>query len=103
MKKDYGGVAWTNHAIDRMRERGIKQGDAWATFNRPHSSKKASTKGAYIYYKTFGDTKIEVVAKKENGKWIIVSVWSKRLDCRKGSNEGSVFLFIKKLLKGKTA
>ncbi|KKQ44128.1 MAG: hypothetical protein US62_C0032G0012 [Candidatus Woesebacteria bacterium GW2011_GWA1_37_8] len=32
MDKNYGGVIWTNHALSRLRERGISQGDAWATF-----------------------------------------------------------------------
>ena len=31
MDRNFGGVIWTNHALDRLRERGIKQGDAWVT------------------------------------------------------------------------
>ncbi len=78
MKKDFGGVIWTNHALNRLRERGIKQGDAWATWRRPDQSRYAKNKGAWVYYKTYGNQKIEVVAKKnEKGKWIILSVWSK--------------------------
>jgi len=79
MKKDYGGVIWTNHALERLRERGISQGDAWATFNRPDQSRKGSNqKGSWVYYKTYGSEKIEVVAKKnEEGKWIVLSVWSR--------------------------
>ena len=78
MQKDFGGVIWTNHAIARMRERGIDQGDAWATFMRSDTSKYAKTKKAYVYYKTWGATKIEVVAKQnEKMKWVILSVWSK--------------------------
>jgi hypothetical protein len=106
MKRDYGGVIWTDHALQRMDERGIKQGDAWATFNRPHLSKKASTKGAYVYYKTFGDTKIEVVAKKnpstssvQGNKWVILSVWSKKVEGGKGRRMDSVLCYIKKLFK----
>lgn len=68
MKKDYKGLVWTDHALEKLKERGIKQGDAWATFRNPDSSKKAKSKGAFIYYKTFGDTKIEVVAKKREFK-----------------------------------
>jgi hypothetical protein len=76
--KKYKGVIWTNHALARMRERGIKQGDAWATFKRPDTSKYAKTKKAYVYYKTWGSTKIEVVAKQnERKEWIVLSVWSK--------------------------
>jgi len=89
MKRDFGGVIWTNHALDRLRERGVSQGDAWATFRRPDQSRKGSNKqGSWVYYKTykvplrdFPDSvaqKIEVVAKKnEKGEWIILSVWAR--------------------------
>lgn len=78
MNKNYGGVIWTNHALKRMSERGVKQGDAWATFRRPDSSRKAQKKGSFVYYKTYGNQKIEVVAAKNNKKeWVIMSVWSK--------------------------
>jgi len=77
MDKNLGGVIWTNHALARLRERRIKQGDAWATFRRPDKSRYAAAKGAWVYYKTYGNQKIEVVAKQnERKKWIILSVWS---------------------------
>lgn len=78
MERKYKGVIWTNHALDRLKQRGISQGDAWATFNRPDQSRFAKAKDAWVYYKTYGDQKIEVVAKKnEKGEWIILSVWSR--------------------------
>jgi hypothetical protein len=77
---NYGGIIWTNHALSRLSERGIKQGDAWAVWNRPDQSRYSKTQGAWIYYKTWGDTRIEVVAKQDiNKKWIILSVWSKQV------------------------
>ncbi len=83
MDNHFGGVIWTNHALDRLRERGIKQGDAWATWRRPDQSYKGSLhKGddAWRYYRQFGDQRIEVVAKQnEKKEWIILSVWSQRI------------------------
>lgn len=80
MQKDYGGVIWTNHAISRLKERGVKQGDAWATWRRPDQSRYAKNKDAWVYYKTFGDQKVEVVAKQnEKKEWVILSVWSKQV------------------------
>ena len=80
MEKYYGGVIWTNHALQRLNERGIKQGDAWATWNRPEQSRYAASKGAWVYYRTYNNERIEVVAKKnEKGEWIILSVWSKKV------------------------
>lgn len=71
-------LIWTKHALARLQERGLKRGDAWATWRHPDSSRYASTKGAWVFYKTYGSQKIEVVAKKnEKGEWVILSVWSK--------------------------
>ena len=78
MDRNFGGVIWTNHALERLQERGIKQGDAWATFQRPDQSRQGSADGSWVYYKTYGNEKLEVVAKKnEDGKWIILTVWSR--------------------------
>lgn len=79
MDPKFGGVIWTTHAMQRMSQRGISQGDAWATWSRPDQSRYAASKGAWVYYRTFQGVKIEVVAKKnEKGEWVILSVWSKR-------------------------
>ncbi len=77
MDNHYGGVIWTNHALQRLRERNISQGDAWATWSRPEQSRKGAS-GNWVYYKTWGNQKIEVVAKQnEKGEWLILSVWSR--------------------------
>ncbi|MEK7536615.1 MAG: hypothetical protein AAB559_02450 [Patescibacteria group bacterium] len=98
---NYGGLIWTNHALQRLSERGIKQGDAWAVWNRPDQSRYSKTQGAWIYYKTWpastgkaGEyTRIEVVAKQNiNKKWIILSVWSKK-----------VFSFVKNIKSNKNS
>lgn len=79
MDQNFGGVIWTKHALQRLKERTISQSDAWATWSRPDQSRKGSNqKGSWVYYKTYGNEKIEVVAKKnDEGKWIILSVWSR--------------------------
>lgn len=78
MDRNFGGVIWTNHALQRLKERGIKQGDAWATFQRPDQSRFGKAEGAWIYYKTYGSERIEVVAKQnERKQWIILTVWSR--------------------------
>ncbi len=78
MDRNFGGVVWTHHALNRLKDRGISQGDAWATFNHPDQSRYATIKAAWIYYRTYGRQRIEVVAKKnEKGQWLILSVWSR--------------------------
>lgn len=78
MDKHFGNLIWTDHALKRLQERGIKQGDAWATWKNPDQSKYARSKGAWAYYRTWGNQRIEVVAKpNEKRQWVILSVWSK--------------------------
>lgn len=102
MDKNYKGVIWTNHALDRLRQRGISQGDAWATFNNPEQSRFAKTKEAWVYYKTYGNQKLEVVAKKnEKGRWVILSVWSKPVYGERNKVVPLWRLIFKKLFKRK--
>ncbi|KKU09524.1 MAG: hypothetical protein UX13_C0038G0006 [Candidatus Woesebacteria bacterium GW2011_GWB1_45_5] len=78
MDRNFGGVIWTNHALNRLRERGIKQGDAWATWRNPEQSRKGSAAGTWVYYRNYGSEQIEIVAKQnERREWVILSVWSR--------------------------
>ncbi len=110
MDNHFGNVIWTNHALQRLRERGISQGDAWATWRRPDQSRYAATKGAWVYYKTYpdrigagGNQKIEVVAKQnEKKEWIILSVWSRPVYEKhaKKTHKQSLFVTLLKKLFG---
>lgn len=100
MDRNFGGVIWTNHALSRLRERGIKQGDAWATFKRPDQSRYGKAEGAWIYYKTYGNEKIEVVAKQnEKKEWLILTVWSRPVYQHASSHKSKQSFFIRFLKK----
>lgn len=80
MDNNFKGVIWTNHALQKLRERNINQGDAWATFSHPQESKFARTKGGWVFYRNYSGYQIEVVAtQNENKQWVILSVWSKKI------------------------
>lgn len=106
MDKNYGGVIWTNHALERLRKRGISQSDAWTTWRRPDQSRYATTEGAWVYYKTLGNQKIEVVAKQnEKKEWIILTVWSRPVyeqvsNYQRQQKKDSFFVFLLKKLIG---
>ena len=102
MGNKFDGVIWTNHALQRLRERGIKQGDAWATWKNPDKSRYAKAKGAWIYYRTYGNQRIEVVAKQnERKEWVILSVWSKTVYKKYGRRHSSLLSLIFKKVFGK--
>lgn len=89
LDRNFGGIIWTNHALRRVQERGIKQSDAWATWRRPDQTRYGKAKGTWVYYRTFpvklrngasGHQRIEVVAKKnEKKQWIILSIWNRSI------------------------
>jgi len=105
MDNHFGGIVWTNHALDRMRERGIKQGDAWATWSSPESSRKGKLSGVFIYYRNWNGTQIEVVTKKnEKKEWVVLSVWARPIASKSPTGSSKVgfwralynFIFSKK-------
>ena len=108
MDHHFGGIIWTNHALDRLRERNIKQGDAWATWRNPQESKKGSSPGSWVYHRNYGSTQIEVVAKKlerasgpeglRPGGWVILSVWSRSVT-EKPKKTPLLLLILKKIFK----
>jgi len=103
MENKFGGLIWTNHALQRLRERGIKQGDAWATWKNPDKSRYAQTKGAWVYYRTYENQRIEVVAKQnERKEWVVLSIWSKPVHRKDSKKPPSLIsLIFKKILGSK--
>ena len=76
MQQYYGGIIWTNHALKRMDERGLKQETAYDAFNHPDASQKGSERDSVQYRKKFGDKLVTVVAKQnEKNEWVIISAW----------------------------
>lgn len=98
--REYKGLIFTDHALQRLKERGISQGDAWATWKNADQSRYAKSKDAWIYYKTYGNTTIEVVAKyNEKKEWIVLSVWSKPVYGKTDKSGNLLLSLLRKLLK----
>jgi len=104
MNNRYGGVIWTNHAIERLYERRITQSDAWYSFQHPDGQMPGSTAGSTKYYKDYGAQRIEVVAtRNEKKEWIILSCWSKIVGTGQPifAKQENLFITILKKLLGK--
>jgi len=94
MGEIYKGVIWTDHALSRMKGRGIPIDHALVTLNSPQESRRGSTPGAWVYYRIWGDDRIEVVAKEnERREWVVLSVWSKKVDTIKSPEPWWKYLF----------
>ncbi len=72
----YGGAIWTNHALDRLNERGLTQDIASRAFNHPDRTIEGRESGTKQYQKRFDKSLVTVVAKQnEKSEWIILSTW----------------------------
>lgn len=103
MNQRYGGVIWTNHAIQRLYESRITQSDAWYSFQHPDGQTYGSAPGSIKYYKDYGPQRIEVVAtRNEKKEWVILSCWSKIIGTGQSifpKSENLLWFLVKKILK----
>lgn len=71
------GAIWTNHALERLKERGLTQEAAGTAFKHPDFSGPATKPGSYQFQKKIGKTLVSVIAKKnEKNEWLILSAWT---------------------------
>ena len=72
----YKGAIWTNHALDRLKERGLTQDIAAYVFNNPDKS-ISKNNSTTRYQKKIDKSLITIVAKQnEKSEWIILSTWA---------------------------
>lgn len=80
MNRMYKELAFTNHALERLRQRGVTQSEVWATWKRPRKRYYAATKGGWVYERVWGKRQIEVVVtKNERDQPVVISVWANTL------------------------
>jgi hypothetical protein len=74
--REYGNLIWTDHAIEKMQERGIPQESALDAFNAPDRSISGKSPGSTEFIKKMENKTITVIAKKnEKGEYIVISAW----------------------------
>ncbi len=72
----FGGAIWTNHALNRLDERGLTQDIASRAFNHPDRTLDGRESGTKQYQKRFDKSMVTIVAKQnEKSEWIILSCW----------------------------
>jgi hypothetical protein len=74
MENLYGGVIWTNHALKRLRDRGVSQSLAHTAFKNPDTTQKDGD--TTMFRKRIDNTLVCVVAKQnEKKEWVVLSAW----------------------------
>jgi hypothetical protein len=72
----FGGLIFTNHALQRLDERRFPAGMVIETFNQPDSRGPAKQPGAMQVRKRFGESTVTVITKQnDRGEWIVLSCW----------------------------
>ena len=74
--QNYEGLIFTNHALDQLARRGLKQDLAWQTWRSPEKSLPGKTLGTTEFQKNFGERKVTLIAKLNDQKeWVVISCW----------------------------
>lgn len=69
-------MIWTNHALERLGQRGLTKDLVEQTFQKPDGTLPGKISGSLAQIKYFGKSKVTVITKKnEEGEDLILSVW----------------------------
>lgn len=72
----YHGLIFTNHAMQRMSERGLYHDKAWQTFTYPDKKYAGKEKDTTEFQKRFNNSWVTVIAKQNDRKeWLVLSAW----------------------------
>ena len=72
----YGGLIWTNHALDRLRERGLPQDLAWQAYKYPDTIQNDTHRSSRTYLRKHDKYLITLIVKEnERKEHIVVSAW----------------------------
>lgn len=74
--REYGGVVWTNHALERLKRRGISQSEALSVMRKPEKSFPGKKNNSVKFIKTISGRPIHLVATmSDQKKWVVMSAW----------------------------
>lgn len=72
----YGGIIWTNHALDRLKRRGLTQDIAAEAFKYPDRTFQGKRAGTHEYQKRIGQSLVTLITtQNEKNEWIVLSAW----------------------------
>lgn len=72
----YAGAIWTNHALERLIQRGLSQELAGQAFSSPDRIFSGKQPGTQERQKKFENSLVTIISKQnERHEWIILSAW----------------------------
>lgn len=72
----YRNLIFTNHALERIKERKLMQQMAYDTFTAPDSVAEGKRTGTKEFRKRFEVSTVTLIAtQNEKNEWVVLSVW----------------------------
>jgi hypothetical protein len=73
---NFANLIFTNHALQRLKERKFMQDMAWKTITKPDSMIAGKRAGSKEFRKRFDESVVTVVAtQNEKNQWVVISCW----------------------------
>ncbi|CAN5245393.1 hypothetical protein BH09PAT2_BH09PAT2_11180 [soil metagenome] len=73
----YKNTIWTNHVLDRLRDRNISQDIAWKALQYADKTMPGNKSGTTEFIKHINNHTITTVATlSENREWVVLSCWA---------------------------
>lgn len=93
--REYGGVVWTDHALERLRGRGVNQSDALAVMRNPEKTYPGKKEDSVKFIRTINGRRMHVVAvMNDQKKWVVVSAWVRGEEDQYGFPEKYVYKLV---------
>lgn len=72
----YGGVIWTNHALERLTQRNLAQNMAFSAFSSPDRTVPGKKSHTTEFQKKIKKYFVTVIAtKNDQNEWVVLSCW----------------------------
>lgn len=94
-QREYGGVIWTNHAIERLSKRNIYQHDAIKVMQKPDKTYPGKKENTVKFIRTLNGRNIHLVGSlNESKKWVVLTAWVRGEEDQYGFPEKYVYMLV---------
>ncbi len=94
-QREYGGVIWTNHAIERLSLRRIYQADALSVMRKPEKTFPGKKPDTVKFIRSINGRRVHLVASlNEYKKWVVLTAWVRGEEDQYGFPEKYVYMFV---------
>ncbi len=73
--KDYGGLVWTKHALERLQARKLTQSEVYDAIANPTTSIQGTAPRSIKYRKLTANKLVEAIVKDDNGSRVVLTCW----------------------------